>query len=478
MPFPRLRCPDTAEVEAGFTRIRAELDVPEGFPAPVQAEAEAAAVAGPDGDPDRRDRRELDLVTIDPPGSRDLDQAFHAEARGAGHRVHYAIADVAAFVEPGGAMATEAWARGVTLYSPDHRAGLHPEPVSEGAASLLAGQDRPCVLWTIDLAEDGVVESVAVERALVRSRGQLTYREVQDLVDAGDAPPSLARLRPIGEARRDLLRGQGGISLRLPDQEVVEDDGGYRLVYDAPLPVESWNEQISLLTGMAAAALMLDAGFGILRTLPPAPRETIRRLGHSARALGVPWPDDDRGGYAEVLESLDVSVPAHAALVVESARLFRGASYEPFDGEPPADPAHHAIGGPYAHVTAPLRRLVDRYANEIALCAHEGRRPPEWVLAGFDELPGTMARSRQRQGRLDRAAVDFMEAMVLRDRVGAEFDAVVTDVDDERGATLQLLEPAVIVTVTDAKGVEEGTAVRARLDRVDAGAATLDFTVL
>ena len=71
---------------------------------------------------DRVDRLDLELVTIDPEGSRDLDQAFHAERFGNGYRVHYAIADLAHFVTSGGPIDEEAWRRGVTFYGPDRKA--------------------------------------------------------------------------------------------------------------------------------------------------------------------------------------------------------------------------------------------------------------------------------------------------------------------------------------------------------------------
>jgi exoribonuclease R len=187
----------------------------------------------------------------------------------------------------------------------------------------------------------------------------------------------------------------------------------------------------------------------------------------------VPW-SDDATEYTAILAGLDPADPAHAALITESARLFRGAAYEPFDGSPPADPAHHAIGGPYAHVTAPLRRLVDRYTNEIVLAVSAGRSLPSWVEAGFADLPATMDRARQHQGRLDRASVDFMEAMVLRGREGDRFEAVVTAVDDDGEATVQLTEPAVIARVADLEA-DAGTRVTLRLDAVDDEAGSVRF---
>jgi exoribonuclease R len=157
------------ELRAGFSQIRTELKLPEGFPADVSAEAEAAART-----PDLPDEDVTDLpfLTIDPPGSTDLDQAMHLERLGRGYRVRYAIADVAAFVRPGRAIDLEAHRRGETLYSPDTRVPLHPPVLSEGATSLLPGQVRPSVLWTIDLDADGEQVAVDVRRARVGGGGR------------------------------------------------------------------------------------------------------------------------------------------------------------------------------------------------------------------------------------------------------------------------------------------------------------------
>ena len=140
----------------------------------------------------RIDARSVPLVTIDPAGSKDLDQAVHIEKRaGGGYVVRYAIADVAAFVAPGSPVAEESLERGQTIYLPDEPARLHPEELSEGSASLLPDVDRPAVLWTFELDEDGEVDAAHVERALVRSVARLDYEGVH------------ADLEPIGDFERD-----------------------------------------------------------------------------------------------------------------------------------------------------------------------------------------------------------------------------------------------------------------------------------
>lgn len=121
MPIPELHCEPPTPLQAGLDRIRHELGIPEEFPADVLDEAEAAAAQG-ETQPEPTDLTELPFVTIDPPGSRDLDQAvLITPTDTGGHLVRYAIADVAAFVRPDGAIDAEAARRGVTIYLPDRR---------------------------------------------------------------------------------------------------------------------------------------------------------------------------------------------------------------------------------------------------------------------------------------------------------------------------------------------------------------------
>ncbi|MCP9977042.1 RNB domain-containing ribonuclease [Actinomadura madurae] len=210
----RLRTAEAdAEVRAGLDRIRAEYSVPGAFPPAVLAEAAGSGVPA-DG---RADLRDVPFFTLDPPGSMDLDQAMHLERRGSGHRVRYAIADVAGFVRPGGALDAEARARGVTLYLPDANSPLHPRPLSEGSASLLPGRDRPAVAWTIDIDDAGRITGVDVRRAIVRSRDRLDYATARH--DDGD--PRIALLGEIGERLIAAEAARGGVSLPLPEQEVV-----------------------------------------------------------------------------------------------------------------------------------------------------------------------------------------------------------------------------------------------------------------
>ncbi|WP_129336458.1 RNB domain-containing ribonuclease [Cellulomonas endophytica] len=465
MPTSRLQvtAPLEGDLAAGLGRLRAELGLPEAFDPAALAEAQAVAARGPGPvpgrAPGRADRTDLPLVTLDPPGSRDLDQAVHVEAHGPGWRVHYAIADVAAVVTPGGALDAAAHARGLTAYGPADKVPLHPPVLSEGAASLLPDQDRAAALWRIDLDADGEVLDAHVEPATVRSRAQLTYDGAQRALDAGTADAALVALTRVGLLRQERERARGGVSLGVPEQEVARGaDGAWVLAFRAPAPVEGWNAQVSLLTGVVAAGIQLRAGTGVLRTLPPADGRDVARLRRTAAALGVGWAPERP--YGELLPTLDAALPAHAAFLDAATSLFRGAAYVAFGGDdgaaPPAgdDARHAAIAAPYAHVTAPLRRLVDRYATEVCLAACAGAPVPDWVRAALPGLPATMAATGRRSSGYDRGGVDLVEALVLAPQVGRTFRGVVVDLDDEGGrrGEVALADPAVRARVDAAEG--------------------------
>jgi exoribonuclease R len=468
------RFPPAVEPPApDFAAIRAEFAVREDFPAEVLEAARAAAERPPLPD---LDATGLPLVTVDPQGSRDLDQAVHLAARDGGFRVNYAIADVGGFVPLGGPIDAEARRRGQTVYSPDRRTPLHPPVLSEGAASLLPGQLRPAALWTVDLDADGEPVTVRLQRARVRSRAQLDYLSVQAQADAGTLPEPLALLPRIGRLLQERAGERGAIELGTPEQQVVRaGDGGWSLAFRGDLPVEAWNAQVSLLTGRCAARLMLDGGVGVLRTLPPAPPEAVARLRALAPALGIDWPEGEAPG--EVIARLDGSRPGAAAFLEEAGALLRGAAYVAFDGTPPDQPLHAGVGAPYAHVTAPLRRLVDRFGTELCLALAAGRDPDPALSAALPAVPALMAASDARTRGVERAAVDATEAWLLRDRVGRVFSAVVLEVEDGPGGrrgTVVLDELAVRARCTG-EGLEPGTRVRLRLEEADVVARTIRF---
>ncbi len=453
--------PREGAFESGLADIQQLLALRTGFSAEVEA---AAAYAAAHPRLPELDRTDLEFITIDPPGSMDLDQAMCLLRTASGFRVHYAIADVAAFVSPGDPVDVEAHLRGQTLYGADSSLTLHPRVLCAGAASLLPGQVRPALLWTIDLDALGNIKTVDVRRAQVRSRQRLDYASVQARIDAGLAEPMWDVLRDIGLARKQLEQARGGVSLGLPEQEMRKVDGTWQLAYRINLPVEEWNAQISLLTGVAAAQLMVAGKVGLLRTLPPPEPQAIARLRLTARALDIAWPADL--SYAGFIRALDPAQPRHVAMMTSSTTVLRGAGYAAFNGELPAQPMHSALAACYAHVTAPLRRLVDRYAGEICVALCAGQPIPEWVLSALPRLPATMQLSDRRAHKYEAAIIDLVEALMLQPRVGESFAGSIIEISGtgapSRGLAAESLQHGIVML--------RDLAIEARVNSVPASA--------
>ena len=331
------------------------------------------------------------------------------------------------------------------------------------------------MVWRLRLDGEGELTGIELQRAMVRSRAKLSYQQVQRDLDAGTAPEPLRLLREVGLLRQGLESARGGVRLNLPQQEVEATGNGWRLTYRRVLPVEDWNAQISLLAGHAAATLMLTAGTGVLRTLPSAEDSGIRRLRRIARSLRILW--EPGVGYPEFVRSLDPDEPRHLAMMAACVTLFRGAAYTVLNGAiPSAEVSHGALAMPYAHATAPLRRLVDRYVLEVCHSVANGEPVPEWAASALPDLPEAMAVSEQRAKRLERTVIDLTEVWLLRERVGEQFEAVATHVDTGRGgAEVYLSDPAVAAVAFGVPGDALGRRISVRASSADVERARVRF---
>ena len=332
----------------GLAQIRAQFDVPGDFPPDVIAPAQQAAARTPDAHVDRTD---MHFVTLDPATSTDLDQAFAIEASGRDLLLHYAIADVAWFVADGDPVDTEAWQRGTTTYLPDGKAPLYPPVLSERAVSLLPDGPRAAIILTVRIAPDGESRLEGAERALIRSRAKLAYDRVQD-ANLPDGFSEIGRRIALAEDRRGASR------VDPPEQELEPDGhGSYALRFRPYLPSEANNAALSLAANLAVADVMLKHQTGLFRVMGPPTHEAEQQLRNTALAFGLGWPA--QMPLAQFERRLDPDDPRHAAFMMAVRRAGNGATYRPWRGD--ELPWHSAIAAPYAHCTAPLRRLADRY---------------------------------------------------------------------------------------------------------------------
>jgi exoribonuclease R len=217
---------------------------------------------------------------------------------------------------------------------------------------------------------------------------------------------------------------------------------------------------------------MLEGKVGILRTMPAPDERSLLHFKRQTHALGKPW--DGQASYGEYLRSLDPTDPRQLAIMHSAGMLFRGAGYTPFDGTVPDDGIQSAIGAAYAHTTAPLRRLIDRFVLVICEALSNRTAVPGWAREALPSLPEIMAASDQLAARMERLALDTVEAALLINHVGQEFDAVVISGSkpgkngnggngngNGPSGVIQIADPA--VTARCPGELESGTTVRVRL---------------
>jgi exoribonuclease R len=454
----------TKALSKGLAEIRAQFKTPTGFSPEVLAAAEKAAKRVPDS---HVDRTAIPFVTLDPAASTDLDQAFYIETSGQDFLLHYAIADVAWFVADGDALDKEAWQRGSTLYMPDGKISLYPEILSQGAASLLPDVVRPAVIFTVRVAPDGSVRLDGAERAIVKSRAKLAYENVrpQDLPRRFD---EFAQRIFAAEDRRGASR------VDPPEQEVEADGKGrYVLAFRPKLASENQNSAMSLAANLAIADAMAAHQTGLFRVMDIADDAEVKALRNAAKALGLDWPTAT--GLKDFQRRLDPADPKQASLMLAIRRAGPGASYMPYKAG--KKPWHAAVAAAYAHATAPLRRLADRYVVRATLAIANGEPVPDVVTQAFGRLPKVMARADGRANQISSAVIELAEALVLSGREGEVFAAIATDFTD-RGLRFQLCDlPVVAVLKQDnsASKLMPGGSLNAKLVSADPEARTVAF---
>ena len=257
---------------------------------------------------------------------------------------------------------------------------------------------------------------------------------------AGD---SLNLLQEVGLLRQEREERRGGIALPIPEQEVEQGENGYELAFRAPLPVEGWNAQISLMAGQAAAELMLGAQVGILRTLPTADPKAVERLRRTAKALGVDWAAEAHVRRRD----------PHAS-IRRCRRTRRSSPSRPSCSAAPATrpsttrfrPARSTRASAPPMPTRPRRSAGSSTATSArsASPSRAGQQVPDWADAALPGLPETMERSNRKAQQYEAGIISTVEAALLEHRVGETFEAVVVEVDEhDGGGTVQLTEPAV-----------------------------------
>ncbi|RKH29554.1 ribonuclease R [Corallococcus praedator] len=413
------------------------------FPPEVMDEADAFAVRVTEAEAtaeNRRDLRSLPLITIDGEDARDFDDAVYAEPRADGWRLVVAIADVSHYVKDRSALDVEALNRATSVYLPDRVLPMLPERLSNGICSLRPDEDRLCMVADMTFDRQGTRRSSELYPAVMRSVARCTYNEVQDVLDGTDVPhrnafkPQFEQLMALARALMGMRKARGAIDFDVPEHKVVLGEDGLPVRMEKRERKDSHRliEECMLAANEAVATYFQDEGLpSVYRFHGEPDPEKLAAFATLAEAYGFHLDVDD-GVSSKELDAFITQLHGHPEQRALNQLLLRSMMQAIYTA---TRVGHYGLAAEnYLHFTSPIRRYPDLLVHRIlkSVWARKGKRPSEAQLEREEERLEGMAQQCSERERaamtVEREVVSFYAALLMKDRVGEEFDATVAGI--------------------------------------------------
>jgi exoribonuclease-2 len=436
-----------------------------------------------------RDMRDLLWSSIDDSKSRDLDQVEYAEALAGGDtRLYVGIADVDEDVSKGSPIDEHAAQNGTSVYTGVKTFPMLPEELSTGLTSLNAAQDRLAIVTEMVLAHDGNVKSTDIYRALLKNHAKLSYEDVGNWLDGKTETPASVRdvagleeqIRLQFESAKDLseLRKQhGALELGTIQATPSVDESG-KVV---ELSVVEQNGARDLIANFMIAANVAMAKFLEVKGGPTL-RRVVRTPKYWSRIVEIAAEDGeqlpaqpDSRALAEFLARRKVADPLHfpdlSLAIVKSLGPGEYAVQSP--GE--VEQGHFGLAvQDYTHSTAPNRRFADLITQRLVKASLEGKGVP-YTVAELEQIAAHCTERDASARKVERKMRKVAAALLLKDRIGDEFNAIVTGVTP-KGTFARVIAPPVDGRVMRGEqGLHVGEKVRVRLLSTEPERGFIDF---
>ena len=455
------------------------------FPADAVAQVESLRHA-PHGDPSLppRDLRNLPWCSIDNDDSKDLDQLSVAERLAVGSvRVRVAIADVDVLVPMDSPVDRHAAVNTTSVYTPARVFPMLPVRLSTDLTSLNQDADRLALVTEMTVARDGAVSDERVYAALVRNQAHLVYDDVDRFLSSGTPLPitdeMLGQLRMQAEAAQALSTRRhelGALDFELPETRVQFDDGQLRaLQADTPNRAKDLIQNLMIATnGVVARFLDRNGSASIRRVVrEPARWDRIQAIASTLGTTLPPIPDSP--ALARFLATRKAADPAGFHELSHAIIKLVGAGEYLVDPPSTDAPGHFALAvKDYAHSTAPNRRYTDLITQRLVKAVLRGA-PAPYSVETLTALARLCTTREDDANRVERQVRKSAAAMLIADRVGQHFDAVVTGASP-KGTYVRTTSPHIEGRVVrGTQGLDVGEHVRVQLVAVDVERGFIDF---
>ena len=414
-------------------------ELPHEWPEKALIEAAKFDSIVPERDTEGRfDLRHLPFVTIDGEDAKDFDDAVYCEARASGGWVLYvAIADVSHYVKLHTALDIESLNRGNSVYFPGEVIPMLPEALSNELCSLKPEVNRLTLVCEMEITATGKISSYQFHEAVIYSHARLTYNQVYAMVEQKDVALQktyqklLAPLQELFAVYRVLHTARlkrGAIDFDLPETKIIfgSDRKIERIVALMRNDAHRLIEECMLCANICAARFLSEHECPGLFRVHEGPTQTkLLDLRKFLGELGLKLPGSEEpkpGDYAELLREISSRPDARLIQTV----LLRSLSQAIYS---PDNKGHFGLAfDAYAHFTSPIRRypdlLVHRAIRKILRKEHhKGDKDPKFAKYGEH-----CSMTERRADDATREAVDWLKCEFMQDKVGEEFDGMITSV--------------------------------------------------
>ena len=392
----------------------------------------------------RKDLRSWTMVTIDGEDAKDLDDAVSLTKEGENYRLGVHIADVANYVQEGSALDREALERGTSVYLADRVIPMLPHKLSNGICSLNAGEDRLALSCIMTIDPRGEIIEHEIAETVIRVDKRMSYNGVaavlaaeterEDCIeypDYAEYVPMLCLMKELADKIRERRGRRGSVNFDFPETKITLDELG------RPVEVKPYErndaskiiEDFMLMANetVAEAYFWLEIPF-LYRTHDVPDNEKIRQLSAFINNFGYHLHIRNEVKPKEVQKLLDriEGTPCEAMISRLVLRAMKQAKYTT------ENTGHFGLAARYyTHFTSPIRRYPDLQIHRIIKEHLRGRMNGERSAHYEEILPKVAAQCSDRERRADEAereVVKMKKAEYMRDRIGEEYEGVISGV--------------------------------------------------
>lgn len=423
--------------EAEIRSILFSCGVSERFPEHVLRDAERAAKEDLSAERARRlDLTNKVIFTIDGEDSRDFDDAVSIEKRGKEYILGVHIADVSHYVKEGFAVDKEAFERATSVYFPEKVAPMLPESLSNGACSLVEGEPRLTLSCIMQVDGKGNAVKRTLAESVIKSSVRLTYTEAQRMLDGDE---KARKQRPEVAAALDTMKelfeilsakrtARGSVDFELPEAQIsVDENGKVSLGKRERDTAHRLIEEFMILANETVAeelfAKKVPCVYRVHEKPDPAKLSAfydfLQGLGISEQRKGEVSGRD----FSDLLSRLKDS-PSYPVVNTVMLRTMQKAKYAP------QDIGHFGLASEhYCHFTSPIRRYPDLEVHRVVkTLLNEGKGGMKRYKARAAEVAAQSSARELKAQEAERAVDDFYKILWLSDKIGQEFDGVISGV--------------------------------------------------